>query len=138
MKDAHVDLVLRVSSKLKEEIAPTLTDDQLRTQAFMAAVILKRLAHQENSSEVDRVQDQRDREALSMELQSTGELNEEPAIRVAFARFRTSLDDDSLSALIEALHKADDATLRDPVMGPLSPIRRVLRARLNRELEYSR
>ena len=44
MNDAH--LLVRIAQTLKEEIAPAVDGEYPKTQAFMAAVVLQKLARQ--------------------------------------------------------------------------------------------
>jgi hypothetical protein len=130
------ELLARMAGTLREQIGPSVGEPFARTQAFMAAVILEKLAGQLRSAAVHAEADRAEREALIDDL--VGRVGERgPArLRAALAGARDG-GDAALSPVIEALY-ADRDELGDATFDALlGRVRATLRARLDRQLEYA-
>jgi hypothetical protein len=136
------ELLERLAGELRRTVGPAVEEPFARTQAFMAAVILERLSRQLRSADACAAADRVARPALVAELRAR--LGPTPAAHTAAAV--AALDaaaaegdpgDAGLAEVVAALW-ADRGELGDEQFGELLAIvRRALRARLDRELEYS-
>jgi hypothetical protein len=113
------NLLQRLADELRGTIGPAVEEPFARTQAFMGAVILERVARQLRSAEAHAAADRADLAALAAELGPRG---------VAGA---------GLAEIVAALWADRDALGEERFDELLAAVRRVLRARLDRELEYS-
>ena len=125
------DLLRRVAITLRERIGPAVDEPYARTQAFMAAVVLEKLAGQLAASAVGAAVADAERLALVGSLHSRC-----AALDAALDALRTDGSDQGWSALVTAVYSARDELGADfdPVLGE---IRRALRGRLDRALAYS-
>jgi hypothetical protein len=113
------ELLERLAGELRGTIGPAVEEPFSRTQAFMGAVILERLARQLRSAEVHAAADRADLAALIAEL----------GPRAAGAA--------GLAEIVAALWADRDELGEERFDELLTVVRRVMRARLDRELEYS-
>lgn len=129
-------LLERIAAVLRRDIAPAVGAEYPRTQAFMAAVVLQKLARQLALSEVHTAADAADMEALIADLgQSPGAL---PApVVAAIAALRGQRDDTRLCALIEALYAHRTALGNARFDALLGRVRRTLRASIDRRMEFA-
>jgi hypothetical protein len=130
------ELLERIASSLRREIGPAVAEPFAKTQAFMASVVLEKLAGQLRLIEVHARAEAADRAALVDDLEA--ELGADPPARVrkALAAARDG-GTDALCNLVEALYAERDALGADCFARALSRARRTLRARLDRQLEVA-
>jgi len=133
------DLLGRVAGELRRTVGPGVTEPFARTQAFMAAVILEKLGRQLRSADSHADADRTELRALLDELGSR--LGDAPPSRtrtaLAAADDGGGTVDTGLGGVIVALY-ADRVELGSQLFDDLlSRVRRVLRARLERELQYA-
>jgi hypothetical protein len=132
------ELLGRLSSTLRHEIGPAVGDTYPRTQAFMASVVLEKLAGQLRRSEAHRAADAADFAALADDLGAAVGEGDPPGLREAVAALAATPGPAAASRLVEALYAGRDA------LGParfeqlLGRVRATSRARLDRQLQYAR
>ena len=137
------ELLRRLSTTLRTDIGPAVTDEYTRTQAFMASVILERLARQVSLGPVHAAAEQADIDRLHPQLEKV--LAAAPPDVVArLAEARAARTVDSLGPLIAALHRWEAASVAGagagadrPVARSLELIRPVLRADIDRRMEIA-
>lgn len=121
-----------LAGRLRDDIAPSIGDEYLRTQSYMAAVITERLARQVALGEQHAAAEAADMAQLVQELDriGLGSLTDElPALRA----------DTTVTALgdvVAALYRADPE--RPEAVAALAVIRRVLRRDIDRRMEIAR
>lgn len=125
------------TAELLQRIAKTLRNDV--TQAFMAAVVLEKLGRELALAETNRVADDVDLRRLADELtQARGEPGLHKRVAESFERFANALDPQTLCDVIESLYDAR-TDLGDVRFNSLVGVtRRVLRAQLDRRLEFAK
>ena len=131
-------LLERVATVLRKEIGPAVGAEYPRTQAFMASVVLQKLARQLASAETHRAAGVADMDALVADLDVALAAEAPPAgIVAAVSELGRARDDATLCGLIEALYR-DRAGLGaarfDALLGR---VRRTLRASVDRRMEYA-
>ncbi len=131
-------LLERIAAVLRKEIGPAVAAEYPRTQAFMASVVLQKLARQLASAEAHRAAGAADMDALVADLDATlASAATPPGIVAAVAALARGRDDAALCALIEALYR-DRAALGAPRFDALlGRVRRTMRAGIDRRLEYA-
>lgn len=134
----EAELILRIARMLKQEVAPAVTAEYPRTQAFMAAVVLQKLGRQLESEPLHGETKRSDLDALVIDLGASLACGEAPMpVRDAFVALTRSRDEAALCRLIEALYEAR-ADLGEERFGQLlARIRRTLRTQIDRRMEYS-
>jgi len=129
------ELLRRLSSKLRSEVGPAVADEYTRTQAFMASVILGRLARQVSLAPAHAEAERADLDRLHPALEAVL-AGAPPAVVEALAEARTARTVDALGPLIEELYRwgidADPSAAR-----ALDRIRPVLRADIDRRMEIA-
>ena len=132
------ELLSRLSGTLRSEIGPAVEALVPRTQAFMAAVVLEKLARQQQLAQEHAAADRADLDRLFADLGAHLEGGDvPPSVAGALAAARADDGYAGLCPLIEALYasRADlgDARFDDT----LGRVRLALRGRLDRQLVYS-
>ena len=141
--DDH-ELLSRLAGMVRNQIAPAVDDEYARTQAFMASVILQRLAKQSQFADEHRAAEIADVAALADQLdavfaQADAAAETEAAVpadlRDAVARMRQRSSIAAASEVIEALYGWGPA---HPVASAaLAAIRGVLRRDIDRRMEVA-
>ncbi|MCH9675645.1 MAG: hypothetical protein K0U93_29680 [Gammaproteobacteria bacterium] len=132
------DLLERFAKTLKEDIGPEVGAEYARTQAFLGAVVLQKLAGELRHADRHADEQARDYDVLAADVTALLSGRETPrAVEVALAAFSSARDEASLSALIEALYAAKDTLGHDHFETVLARIRVTLRADLDRRMEYA-
>lgn len=132
------DLLRRISVTLREEIAPEVGEEYIRTQTFMASVILERVARQLGSAEVHADAERADLTGLHRELAERLAGDGVPAeVREAAGAAGAAGTVASLGPLVSALHAWGPD--REPAAADaLARVRQVLRADIDRRMEIAR
>ncbi|WP_419838916.1 hypothetical protein [Candidatus Poriferisodalis sp.] len=153
-------LLSRLADTVRAQIAPAVDDEYARTQAFMASVILHRLAKQARLSDEHRTAEVADVAALADQLDAVLAGADTPAdvprgavaqvpegvpadadaqvageVRDAVARMRSHASIAAVSEVIDALYRWDPS--HRVVGAALAEIRRVLRRDIDRRLEIA-
>ena len=130
-------LLGRIAKSLKTEIGPAVNAAYPKTQAFLTAVVLEKLAGQlKFEQEHTRIED-RELLILSRDLIKIGEEDLPATLKNAIVQVNDELDIGSVSALIKILYD------NKPVLNErffdmlLGRIRKFLRSRVDRAMEYS-
>lgn len=135
---AHADLIERIAGTLRHEVGPAVTDEYARTQAYMAAVVLGKLAAEMRASADDAAADAADLDALFTDLAALAGRDALPrALAGALASAARERSDAHLSRLVEQLYAAREALGAARFDALLGRVRETLRARLERALAYS-
>lgn len=139
------ELLSRLADTVRSQIAPAVDDEYARTQAFMAAVILQRLAKQAQFFDEHRAAEFSDVAALADQLDAAfaaagpapGAQAHVPAdVRDAVARMRRLSSIAAVSEVLEALYRwGPDGPVAAPA---LDTIRQVLRRDIDRRMEIAR
>ena len=117
-------LLERIARTLKKDIGPAVDAAYPKTQAFMAAVVLQKLAGQLHE--------------LGEELSQLTASNAIPApLAEALRTLRQDLDTASVSGLIETLYATRSELGERRFASLLSRVRIRLRARIDREMVYA-
>ena len=133
---APEELLERIAGTLRQEIAPAVADPFPKTQAFMASVILEKLARQLRNADRRAQADRDDQAALLDELEQLVGPDAPPQVRAALAAAGDG-DSGGLGRLVEALYAERDALDPERFDQLLARVRRTLRARLDRQLEFA-
>ena len=134
------DLLSRLADKVRSEIAPAVSDEYARTQAFMAAVILQRLAKQARLGSEHGVSEARDVAGLSDELdtllaEADGTTEIPSEVRNAVARMRSQASIAAASDVIDALYQWGPE--RPEAASALAAIRQMLRRDIDRRMDIA-
>jgi len=128
-------LLSQVSDTLRTRVGPEVGDEFARTQAYMAAVVLQKLAGQLACAEQHAAADRDDRMALRAELHDALGEDAPPAVRAAVEGLASG--DGALGVLVGALYDERAGLGPERFGALLARVRITLRARLDRRLEYS-
>ena len=133
------ELMTRMAVTLRGDVGPKVTDEYARTQAFMAAVVLEKLSNELLLVPEHAQLDRRDADALFTAIAALLSAADVPdALSTALAEGPTSADPAAaLSRLVEALYAAHDALGETGFETARARVRTTLRARIDRQLEYS-
>ena len=134
MNDA--ELLLRIAQTLRKDIALALDDEYPKTQAFMAAVVLDKVARQLALAPGHAEAAKAELDALIVDLSASVADAPQP-VHAAVAILATMRDAQSLSALIEALYASKAALGERRFDELLARVRRTLRGDIARRLEYA-
>ncbi len=131
-------LLERIARTLKKDIGPAVDAAYPKTQAFMAAVVLQKLAGQLRLADEHAAASQRDLHELGEELSQLTASNAIPApLAEALRTLRQDLDTASVSGLIETLYATRSELGEERFASLLSRVRTRLRARIDREMVYA-
>ncbi len=132
------DLLRRMAHTLKREIGPAIADEYPKTQAFMAGVVLEKLARQLELAPLHAAAESADVAAL---LSALGELLAPvvvpAALSVALVALARSRDQAALSGLVGALYETRTALGAELFDRTLGRVRETLRAGIDRQLAYA-
>ena len=131
-------LLERIARTLKKDIGPAVDAAYPKTQAFMAAVVLQKLAGQLRLADEHAAASQRDLHELGEELSQLTASNAISApLAEALRTLRHDLDTASVSGLIETLYATRSELGEERFTSLLSRVRTRLRARIDREMVYA-
>jgi hypothetical protein len=133
-------LLERLSTTLRRQIGPAVAESYPRTQAFMASVILEKLARQLRTAADDAEAERADRRALIDDLRKLAGPTAPPHLSLAVAGASEATDAGagaSLAAIVDALYEERDDLGPERFDQLLSRVRRTLRTRLDRQVAYA-
>ncbi len=131
------DLLERMAATFKGEVGPAIEADYPRTQAFLSAVVLQKLAAQLRLAEAHGEAEAVERQALRRDLQSMlREIEAPQTLRDAFLALAEN-GDDGLCRFIEALYGAREELGAAHFETLLDRIRQTMRRTLDRRMEYA-
>jgi hypothetical protein len=133
------DLLERIATTLREEVGPAVGADYPRTQAYMAAVVLTKLAGELRARPAHTAADSAESDALFDDLQTAAAAVPAlpRAVVGALEAARRERSDAHLGRLVEQLYAHREVLGEARFEALLGRIRAMLKARLARELEYS-
>jgi hypothetical protein len=132
------ELLGRLAGTLRADIGPGVADTYLRTQAFMAAVVLEKLSAQLRLAPAHAEADRHDREQLVADLMAAAACGSLPQrVADAIGAVAEVPSDERLCGLVEALYAEAPALGPDRFSTLLGRVRATLRARLDRQLAYA-
>ena len=135
---ADSDMLDRLVTTLKREIAPAIDDEYLKTQAFMASVVVDKLTRQLALESEHRAAALTDMDALLVDLQPELEVLNEPTLLASFNTLADRRDAPALCAFIEALYTAR-ARIGEPDFERMrGRTRALLRADIDRRMVYAK
>jgi hypothetical protein len=122
---------------LRTDIGPAVSEPFAKTQTFMAAVILEKLAAQLRAEEHSGVSPSDEAKSVvqALEVDAAGAVT--PRLRAALDALRTDPTDMRWSALVRALYAERDGLGEARFQILLGRVRQALRARLDRVLVYA-
>jgi hypothetical protein len=132
------ELLERLAVTLRNEIGPAVEEAYPRTQAFMAAVVLEKLARQVALAAEHERANAAEMAQLFADLDAT--LPAGPTPRVVRAIVEEGVahgDSDVLCRMIEALYRYQADLGRPAFDTSLQRVRTTLRARIDRQMEYA-
>lgn len=129
------ELLERLAQSLRHEIGPVVGEPFAKTQAFMASVVLEKVAGQLRCAADHRQADEADRLALVNDVEAAAGSNISAGVSDAVSAVRQG--EKGLSSLVENLYAECDELGSDLFEQLLGRVRETLRARLDRQLEYS-
>ena len=145
MKD--VEILSRISRTLKKDIGPAVEGDYPKTQAFMASVVLEKLAGQLGSAAAHAASNQQGAKELakvltqmSLTLSAHNDSDGDPRNNLgsAIKSFESQHNEQALCVLIEKLYQAKEDLGEDVFLEFLTPVRQYMRAVIDRRMEYSK
>lgn len=131
------ELLERIARTLKTDIGPAVEAAYPKTQAFMAAVVLQKLAGQLRLAGEHAAANRRNVQELATELAGDLDTATPPALRTAVQTMRNALDTASVSGLIETLYATRSELGEAGFARLIGRVRVRLRARLDREMSYA-
>lgn len=134
---APAALLERIARTLKTDIGPAVEAAYPKTQAFMAAVVLQKLAGQLRLADDHATADRRDLQELAAELATQLDTATPPALRAAVHALDRARDTASVSRLIEALYATRSELGEERFNSLIGRVRARLRARIDREMVYA-
>ncbi len=126
----------RVAGVLRHTVGPAVGDEVARTQVYMAAVVLEKVAAQVRSADERRRADAEEGAALVRDLREILSAHASPSLRVALD-ISGGASDRELGSVVGALYAERTALGAELFALMLGRVRTTLRSRLDRELEYS-
>ena len=125
----------RIAVILRQEIGPAVGGEYPRTQAFMAAVVLEKLARQLALADEHAAAERADLTALFADLQGLLAHEAAPApVRAAVDDLAHTRDSAALCRLIEALYAGRAALGEARFAALLGRVRRTLRRSIDRRM----
>ena len=131
------ELLERMARTLRSDIAPAIADPYPKTQAFMASVILEKLARQLRLADAHARADREDQAALVDDLARLVGSATPPRLTDTLKKQAADEGAAALGQLVEALYAERDELGPQRFDELLGRVRRTLRARLDRQLEYA-
>ncbi len=131
------ELLARLAVTVRTDIAPAVGDGFARTQAFMAAVILDKLARQLERADAHAAAERVETAALVADLAALLGPHDLPELRAATVALGDGPVRAGLAEVVAAVHRARPELGDERTDAMLARIRTVLRARVDRELEVA-
>lgn len=129
------ELLQRLADALRGRIGPEVGEPYAKTQAFMASVILQKVASHIRLADAHDAADKEDQIALLADLDQLLGSDAPSALQTAVSAVRSNTA--NLSLLVETLYATRDELGAEQFDTLLARVRTCLRARLDRQLERS-
>ena len=132
------ELLLRIASMLRQDIAPAIDAEYPKTQAFMAAVVLQKLGQQIALAPEHARAAAADSDALITALTASAAAASIPeGVRRTITELGRKRDAATLCRLIEALYANRTALGERRFVEMLARVRETLRADIERRMDYA-
>lgn len=128
-------LLNRLADTLRERIGPEVGEPYAKTQAFMAAVVLTRVSSQLRLAAGHAAADRQDHILLVADIDRLLPPTSPQRLHMAVKAVRD--DHTNMSILLEALYASRDELGDEAFDALLKRVRKSLRSRLDRQLEYA-
>ncbi len=131
------ELLRRIAQTLKQEIGPAVLEAYPKTQAFMASVVLEKLARQLELAPAHAAAERTEVTALESDLNALF-ANDAPAgVAAAIAGLADAPNSIGLNAVVEALYAARGELGTERFEQALGRVRQTLRAGVDRQMVYA-
>ena len=135
----EAELLARLSQTLKKQIGPAVEGEYPKTQAFMAAVVLQKLAGQLGSEKLHNQLHVQELTELAGKLKELGDsMSVNADLMNAIELFSSNRSEATLCDLVRCLYKNSSVLGEESFMKLLSPIRVHLRCSIDRRMEYAK
>lgn len=135
----EAELLTRLSQTLKKQIGPAVEGEYPKTQAFMAAVVLQKLAGQLGSEKSHTQLNTQELTELATILKELGDsMTVELDLLNAIESFSGNSNDETLCELVRSLYKNKTGLGEESFTKLLGPIRVHLRSSIDRRMEYAK
>ena len=131
------ELLNRIATSLKREIGPAINEAYPKTQAFLAAVVLEKLAEQLKCEQEHKQKEYTEIATLSRDLKEVEKEDWPLELRHAITRVSKELNLISINFLITTLYEKRSAFEEEVFNTLLNRVRKFLRSRIDRAMEYS-
>ena len=131
------ELLLRMASTLKQEIAPAIEAEYPKTQAFMAAVVLQKLGQQLALGPAHAKANDVDLDSLLADLAVATATPTPAGVRQSVEKLAQARDAAALSRLVQSLYANRSELGERRFVELLARVRVTLRAAVERRLEYA-
>ena len=132
------EVLERIAKTLKKDIGPAVGDAYPKTQAFMASVVLQKIAGQIRLADAHAAADTRVLQQLFSELGRVNGVDNMPlSLQTAVKTLGKNLDTAGVSAVIRALYATRSELGEKRFSEMMACVRARLRSRVNREMSYS-
>ena len=130
----EIELIRRIAATLKHEVGPATQEPLAKSQAFMASVVLDKVARQLATQTKDLSAHTAELYALAAALEQEAVTTLPAALRDALEAFRAKPEKSQLGSLVEALYDNQSTIDSQTFEQLLSRIRRTLRADIDRRM----
>ena len=131
------ELLRRIAQTLKQEIGPAVLEAYPKTQAFMASVVLEKLARQLELAPAHRAAERAEVAALVNDLNAFFASGAPAGVAAAIAGLASEPNSIGLNAVVEALYAASGELGTDRFEQALGRVRQTLRAGVDRQMVYA-
>jgi len=131
------ELLRRIAQTLKQEIGPAVLEAYPKTQAFMASVVLEKLARQLELAPAHAAAERSEVTALEGDLNAFFANDAPTGVAAAIAGLADAPNSIGLNAVVEALYAARGELGTDRFEQALGRVRQTLRAGVDRQMVYA-
>ena len=131
------ELLRRIAQTLKQEIGPAVLEAYPKTQAFMASVVLEKLARQLELAPAHAAAERSEVPALESDLNAFFANDAPTGVAAAIAGLADAPNSTGLNAVVEALYAARGELGTDRFEQALGRVRQTLRAGVDRQMVYA-
>jgi len=131
------ELLRRIAQTLKQEIGPAVLEAYPKTQAFMASVVLEKLARQLELAPAHAAAERSEVTALESDLNAFFANDAPTGVAAAIAGLADAPNSTGLNAVVEALSAARGELGTGRFEQALGRVRQTLRAGVDRQMVYA-
>src|SRR5689334_3992479 len=129
------ELLERIARTLRDDVAPSVDGEYPKTQAFMAAVVLQKIAREVELGDAHRAADAEDAARLAADLRASTDARLPRSLVDGIAAYSAAPNDITLSQLLTTIWSARGELDGDRFDALLARIRMTLRAQIDRRLK---